>query len=74
MTQSIQSETLDLLKEHRRDVMAHMEDTRDRLTKIETQLSDLPKRVTALERIKWQLSGALIIISTALSYFFRHAF
>jgi hypothetical protein len=54
--------------------MAHMEDTRDRLTKIETQLSDLPKRVTALERIKWQLSGALIIISTALSYFFRHAF
>lgn len=74
MTQSIQSETLELLKEHRRDVMAHMLDTRDRLTKIETQLSDIPKRVNALERFKWQLSGALVIISTALSYFFRHAF
>lgn len=74
MTQSIQSETLELLKEHRRDVLVHMQDTRDRLTKIETQLSDIPKRVNALERFKWQLSGALVIISTALSYFFRHAF
>lgn len=66
------AETLDILKEFREEVKEHMVDTRDRLMRLETSLADVPKRVGALEKFKWQMLGAVGVISAAVSYIFRH--
>lgn len=42
-------------------------ETVQRLTKLETRLSDLPERVTALEHAKYAIGGAAAVISTAVS-------
>ena len=71
---STQQELMDRLDKHAKDVQAFMFDSTSRLVRIETIVEDIPKRVTALERFKWQLLGGVAVISAACSFIFRHIF
>ena len=70
----IQQELMDRLDKHAKDVQVFMLDSTSRLVRIETIVEDIPKRVTALERFKWQLLGGVAVISAACSFIFRHIF
>jgi hypothetical protein len=72
MSTPIQIDILAEIKDFRKDFESHKADSRDRLMRIETLTSDLPRRVSALERIKWQLLGGASVVSAACAFIFRH--
>lgn len=69
-----EQEILNKFEEHNKVVQAYILDSTSRLVRIETIVEDIPKRVTALERFKWQLLGGVAVISGACSFIFRHIF
>jgi hypothetical protein len=71
---SLQQELMERLDKHTQAVQSFMFDSTSRLVRIETLVEDIPKRVTALERFKWQLLGGVAVISAACSFIFRHIF
>jgi hypothetical protein len=67
-----QQQILDELKDFRKEVGIHITETRDRLIVLETTTARIPERVTALERMKWQILGGASVISAAVAYVLRH--
>ena len=69
-----EQQILSRFDEHSKLMQAYILDSISRLVRIETIVEDIPKRVTALERFKWQLLGGVAVVSAACSYIFRHIF
>jgi hypothetical protein len=63
------------LKDFRKDVTEHIQETRDRLIILEERtkvVETFPTRLQALEQFRWKILGGVTVISGACAYIFRH--
>jgi hypothetical protein len=63
------------LKDFRKDVTEHIQETRDRLIILEERtkvVENIPNRLQALEQFRWKILGGVTVISGACAYIFRH--